>query len=576
MAVGLAIAAFDHPIRQAVAVQPHHRAEGAVLEPADQQLAESGRRRVAAGEAADIGGPPRNAAQPHVQAGTQLTAEILEGGVDVAAPHQRAVPLAAGPGTAHQVDDVLLALGLHTVIEQAGVHLGIDIAYLQVGADFVAVVVKLIHPIFRLGFIQPEQAHAVIIVVLFALFPHKFPGFGVGGVQKQAVAAKLHRDLHAVLGLDQHTLFLHFLEVLAAQVDLRPDGDHQLDPHFLQLLAHGLGIGEEFFVKAEVAHARPVEEVDDDYVNGKLALFVFPGDLQHLLLIPVAQLALPESQSVFGHHGHRAGRFGIGLFDLGGGIPGGHPVVQLLGAVGDPLGAVAAEGGAADGRIVPQEAVSAAGQHKRHAGLRIAVGQLEGAVLDIHHRLLVLPHAVQLFLRVTDKRGGQLVIAAENRLEAAGLQIQSAVPAQLPEQLFAVLIVIGDFRQHSLVLAENGLQLSAADTGTLFPDFNYGLYSGRRQQSIIGIQNLSHFYGPHPQTVFSPRLQPQDLAVKANHQGLTISLKNAHKICLLSFLVWCLLLFVILYSPAFSAGPFAVGSEYRAGQQHPDAEGPPG
>jgi hypothetical protein len=39
-------------------VEPHHRAETAPLEPADEEFVEMGGRHFAAEEAADVGGPP--------------------------------------------------------------------------------------------------------------------------------------------------------------------------------------------------------------------------------------------------------------------------------------------------------------------------------------------------------------------------------------------------------------------------------------------------------------------------------------------------------------------------------------
>ena len=83
--------------RLAVAVQPEQRAERAVLEPADHQLAVLRVERVAAVEAADVGGPPRDAADRDVQPGTDLRAQAREGGGDVTGPQGRAVPLAARP-----------------------------------------------------------------------------------------------------------------------------------------------------------------------------------------------------------------------------------------------------------------------------------------------------------------------------------------------------------------------------------------------------------------------------------------------------------------------------------------------
>lgn len=74
---------------------------------------------------------------------------------------------------------------------------------------------------------------------------------------------------------------------------------HQkFNAHFLQLAYHGGGIGEEFRIKAVVTQAGPVEEIADDHVDGQMAALVLPCHGENLLLIPVAQLTLPEAQTV--------------------------------------------------------------------------------------------------------------------------------------------------------------------------------------------------------------------------------------------------------------------------------------
>ena len=59
------------------AMDPHDRTEGTELEPAYQKLPEFLILRHAAVEAADVGCPPRNSAQSHMNTGTDLLAEVL-------------------------------------------------------------------------------------------------------------------------------------------------------------------------------------------------------------------------------------------------------------------------------------------------------------------------------------------------------------------------------------------------------------------------------------------------------------------------------------------------------------------
>ncbi len=53
-------------------MQSEQGTEGAILEPADDEFTKSRRLWVATMEASNIGGPPGNATQTHVQARTHL------------------------------------------------------------------------------------------------------------------------------------------------------------------------------------------------------------------------------------------------------------------------------------------------------------------------------------------------------------------------------------------------------------------------------------------------------------------------------------------------------------------------
>ncbi len=133
-----------------------------------------------------------------------------------------------------------------------------------------------------------------------------------------------------------------------------------------------------------------------------------------------------------------ADRVGILAFDLAGRIAGADPVVHLSGDVRLPLHQVLAEVRPADGGIMPQEAVALIGQHKRHTGLRVAVCQFKVGIFDIQDVLLILPHAVELFAVIGLKAHGELVIAADDGLEEAGLNVQCACAGALGKQFFAL------------------------------------------------------------------------------------------------------------------------------------------
>ena len=93
--------------RKPVAVKAHHRAEGSPLKPADQQLTKGRILRIPSRKTADIRCPPGNSRNPHIQPRAYLPAEGFPVRVDIPGPDKRPVPLAPGPGTAHQVHRLL-------------------------------------------------------------------------------------------------------------------------------------------------------------------------------------------------------------------------------------------------------------------------------------------------------------------------------------------------------------------------------------------------------------------------------------------------------------------------------------
>ena len=81
-------------------------------------------------ETADIRRPPGDARQTHIQARAHLVPQGGKAGMDIAAPDKRALSLGTRPGTAQQVEDILLTGRLLAVIEGFGIADRIDIPYL--------------------------------------------------------------------------------------------------------------------------------------------------------------------------------------------------------------------------------------------------------------------------------------------------------------------------------------------------------------------------------------------------------------------------------------------------------------
>lgn len=130
---------------------------------------------------------------------------------------------------------------------------------------------------------------------------------------------------------------------------------------------------------------------------------IFSGNRQYLFLVMVAQFALPEAQSAFRHHGSAPRHLAVLRFDLSGSVACCDPVVHFFGAVSPPLCYIFAEGDAADGGIVPEEAVAFAGYIEGDGCLGVSVGQFNIAAFQIQDVLLILAHAVYFFVLVGSK-----------------------------------------------------------------------------------------------------------------------------------------------------------------------------
>ena len=245
----------------------------------------------------------------------------------------------------------------------------------------VAIQVEVIPAVLGFGFVQPKERHALVEVVLLGLFPDEVAGLLLGGVEVHGVAHEVHGNADAPVHADQQALLQHLRIVFAVLIHGGPDGNHQLDAHGFQLPHHALRVRPIVGIELPIALVGPMEEVHHDHGDGQLAALILPRHRQQFLLGAVAQLALPKALGKVRHFRHRSRGLGVRLLDLGGGVPGGDPIVQLGGALGLPGGQVLAKAHPAHARVVPQKAVAQGGQQEGHGGLGIALGQLQIAAL---------------------------------------------------------------------------------------------------------------------------------------------------------------------------------------------------
>ena len=523
-------------MQAAIAVVAHHRQEAGERAPAGEQFLEGIRIDHAVVEPSHIGGEPRDAGHAHMDRAGDLRAQIREGRPDVARPDERPVALGPGPRASGEVDDLPFGPGLQLpFVEPAVVGLRIHVADVEVAAEVVPVVAEIIDAVFGFGLVEPERAHALVPVVLAATIPHERAGARVGRVVVDAGLLEHHVEVEPGFCADQIVVALHFHEILGRGGHLRPDRHHELDAHRVEFGDHRLWIRPEFVLELVVAKVGPVEEIDDDEIERDLAALELARHIEQLLLVPVAQLALPEAHAPLGHRRRMPGRVGVLGLDLRIGAARGDPIVDLIGGLRRPLGTVAAERGAPDRRIVPQEPVALGGDDKRHGCLRVAVGQLEGAALEVQHILLVLAHAVQPFLGIGAETRGDGEALAGDRGVVPRFEQQRPALRMLAEQQFALGVPEAQITAEGLI---PGAQQRGMGRFRLDDDLAVGQRGGTpvladrdgnlavrrspaRQQRPIDRLEGAVAGGAHAHAVRAPRLDAQRLAVAGPDQRIT-------------------------------------------------------
>ena len=157
----------------------------------------------------------------------------------------------------------------------------------------IAVLVKVIAHIVRLGIVQPDHIHAQIEIVSADDVIDIFTGFGVGRVDLRAVALIVISLHTSSFRTDEKASLFHLCKMGAALVNRRPYRDAYLDAHLMKLINHGFGIRPVVFVKAPFPLVRPMEEVDDDDIDVHAFCPAFMRNFQNFFLGAVAQFALP-------------------------------------------------------------------------------------------------------------------------------------------------------------------------------------------------------------------------------------------------------------------------------------------
>ena len=211
----------------------------------------------------------------------------------------------------------------------------------------------------------------------------------------------------------------------------------------------------------------------------------------------------------------------------------GDPVIHLVSDLRLPAGDVFSEGGFADRRVMPQQAITQAGEHKGHAGLRVALRQLQRAAFEIQPLLLILPHAVNFFVAPRLEAHGQLILATGDRTKLAAIQLEGAdifilaflrradadrgaLAPELFQQQLAALITEGELT--ALIKRGGNIAVAQAQGLAILCDLRR-LRTGR-QQRPVGVRYLRLATGAHAQAVFSPGFDNQRLSIEAPDNAL--------------------------------------------------------
>ena len=286
-----------------------------------------------------------------------------------------------------------------------------------------------------------------------------------------------------------------------------------------------------------------MEEIDDDDVEGNAPAVILARDGEHLLLRAVAQLALPEPQCVLGKFGCAARERGVVREDLLRRADG-DPVVELTHALDVPLGDILGKGRPSDGGLIEQKPVAERGEKKWHARLRIALGKLQRAAFQIQAVLLVLPHAVQLFLlRLKAQR--TLVVAAADGLIFARHDAQRRRVRHVV--LVAAVVLLQDL--HAAFVEANFAEAvdargdrAVCDDRAIPFKANLGFPDGSALERPVPVVKGAVHCGAHAERILPLRKDDDRLPVAGKLQRVSFDLEHELPRCVF-------LLLIIAHSP---------------------------
>ena len=442
-------AEFPDLAARALAVAAHHRAEGAVLQPAhvellEERVARAGGQLAAAvvavrEEAAAVGVEVRVARQGESQPGGDLRAQRLPRGVDVAAPGVRTRALLASPGRAREDHHAAVGHLLLVVRHALHRHEREGVAHLAEGADpRVDVQVTLLEiNMIRLGGVHPPgvDAHVLQAEEVLPVDVASLRGERVVRTNARRVVEPRRpvgqAGLRPGLEVEEQALRGQLAVCLGHRAEGGPDGDHQLGVLRVHLVDHRLGVPEvlvQELHRVPLVVVAPVLPVLDDAVDGDAALAVAVQRVEQLAAALVALAALHEAVAPQREHRHvarqrtDAGDHAVGAAAVEEVVVHGLPHLGLE----VHAGRVVSE----DGRrgVVPEDAIALDGLDDGDEVLGVALDHAARLAAQGQGAVLQDAQAVERLVRLRQEGlahdAGPLVRALRARLKAPGALLE--------------------------------------------------------------------------------------------------------------------------------------------------------
>ncbi len=179
--------------------------------------------------------------------------------------------------------------------------------------------------------------------------------------------------------------------------------------------------------------------------------------------------------------------------------------------------------------------------------------QFQFRTFHIQELLLVLPHTVELLLRIGLKPHGQLIVTANNGLKFSRLHLQRT--ARIGKHVLAITHIF--FQQHLVLLIIKGElsdvidhrpDLSVHDLCRIFPDRHFCLvllrFSVKRPQFL---RHLWHLGCTHAQAVITPRFHDHPFRIIPIIQCTVLLLKVPQKELVVRAKIPCVFFALSLY-----------------------------